>query len=92
MEGKWTTNTVTITYDPTKIPRKITVVDNFKFVESVSLKEMTEMCLKAQGTANEKFKKVSCYMFIFGKELHFELGVNDMDNANENSGIIFRVL
>lgn len=63
---------------------------DFKFGEGVSLEVMTKIRLKVVAAANQKFKEASSYMFIFGKGHYFELSVDDMENVDENSGIIFR--
>ena len=50
------------------------------------------MRLKAEALANKEFKQKSSYMYIFGRGQYFELDIEEMEPAAEESGIIVRPL
>jgi hypothetical protein len=92
VNGAWVENPDTVPYDPAAVPDKLFVDLVFKKEAKRSEEEEARKRLKAEAVANKKFKELSKYMYIFGRGTFFELEVDDMTQADEKSGMIFRPL
>ena len=91
-DGVWVVNLETIALNPTDVPKKLLVPMEYKPDASRSFEVETRMRLKAEALANKEFKQKSSYMYIFGRGQYFELDVEEMEPAAEESGIIVRPL
>ena len=85
-------NPETIALNPTDVPEKLLVPMEYKPDASRSFEVETRMRLKVEALANKEFKQKSSYMYIFGSGQYFELDVEEMEPAAEESGIIVRPL
>ena len=88
----WVVNPETVALNPTDVPEKLLVPMEYKPDASRSFEVETRMRLKAEALANKEFKQKSSYMYIFGRGQYFELDVEEMEPAAEESGIIVRPL
>ena len=91
-DGVWVVNPETVALNPTDVPEKLLVPMEYKPDASRSFEVETRMRLKAEALANKEFKQKSSYMYIFGCGQYFELDVEEMEPAAEESSIIVRPL
>ena len=88
----WVVNPETVALNPTDVPEKLLVPMEYKPDASCSFEVEMRMRLKAEALANKEFKQKSSYMYIFGRGQYFELDVEEMEPAVEESCIIVRLL
>ena len=91
-DGVWVVNPKTVALNPTDVPEKVLVPMEYKRDASRSFEVETWMRLKVEALVNKEFKQKSSYMYIFGRGQYFELDVEEMEPAAEESGIIVRPL
>ena len=88
----WVVNPETVALNPTDVLEKLLVPMEYKPDASRSFEVETWMRLKAEALTNKEFKQKSSYMYIFGCGQYFELDVEEMEPATQESGIIVRPL
>lgn len=92
VNGRWVDNPETVPFLAETVPEKLFVELDYKKDLKRSDEANARLRLKAEAETNKKFRKLSSYMYIFGRGTYFELDVADMVNADEKTGVIFRPL
>lgn len=90
--GRWSEYPDALPFNPASVPEKLAAKPKtVKQAKKGTIEEMYED-LKAHVEANLAFKENAKYMYIFGQDKHFQLGVEDMTNSDAKSGTIYRPL
>lgn len=90
--GTWSEYPETLPFDPESVPEKLAVKPKTSKQSKKGTTEQMYEDLKAHVEANLAFKKNAEYMYIFGQQRYFQLGVEDMTSSDPSTGTIYRPL